>query len=85
MINYNFTKFAEKEFVKLPKDIQQHIIKKIEFYLSATNPLTFAKRIFGSSKSTFRFHINGYRVIFDWEGSSILITRVGPRKDIYRR
>ncbi|MEM4188726.1 MAG: type II toxin-antitoxin system RelE/ParE family toxin [Candidatus Hadarchaeum sp.] len=84
MIRYDFTKYAEKLFLKLPKNIQQRIIDKLEFYLSFPNPLSFAKRLSGSTTNAYRYQIGDYRVTFDWEGDSILITKVGHRKDIYR-
>ena len=84
MIGYNFTKLAEKEFLKLPKDIQRRIIKKIEFYLAGPDPLTFAKRLTAGIHLSYRFQIGDYRVIFDWKNTHILIIRVGHRREIYR-
>jgi mRNA-degrading endonuclease RelE of RelBE toxin-antitoxin system len=84
MISYDFTRVSEREFLKLPKDIQRRIIKKVEFYLSAPDPLAFAKRLTGDPLASYRFQIGDYRAAFDWEGKSILITRVGHRKEIYR-
>ncbi|MBL7130249.1 MAG: type II toxin-antitoxin system RelE/ParE family toxin [Candidatus Omnitrophica bacterium] len=84
MISYDFTKQAEKEFLKLPKDIQRRIIKKIESYLKQPNPLRFAKRLTGTVEPCFRFQIGDYRVIFDWEKDKILIIKVGHRREIYR-
>jgi mRNA interferase RelE/StbE len=34
---------------------------------------------------TYRFRIGDYRVIFDIEGTDIVVLRVGHRKDIYRK
>lgn len=85
MIPYDFTKNAEKQFFKLPHDIQKRIIKKIESYLNNPDPLAFAKRLIGSSHPpAYRFQAGDYRVIFDWEAASILITRVGHHRDVYR-
>ena len=84
MIGYDFTNLAEREFLKLPKDIRRRIIKKLEFYLMSPDPLNFAKRLTGDPLASYRFQIGDYRVMFDWEGNSILITRVGHRREIYR-
>ena len=85
MINYDFTRYAEKEFLKLSHTIQKRIVKKLEFYLSQPNPLTFATNITTlTTQATYRFRIGDYRVIFDWEGTGILILRVGHRREIYR-
>ena len=84
MIPYDFTRQAHREFLKLPADVQRQIIHKLEHYLSQPNPLAFAKHIVGSHPPVYRFKINDYRAIFDWEKTAILITRVGHRKDVYR-
>lgn len=57
MTDYDFTHQAEKMFLKLPKDIQERIIHKIEHYLRTSNPLIFAKRIEDSPLATYRFQI----------------------------
>lgn len=85
MISYDFTKSAEKAFLKLPRDVQGRIIEKLESYLKNPNPLIFAKRLTGTAEPSYRFHIGDWRVIFDWEGNKILITKVGHRREIYRR
>ena len=84
MTAYAFTKRAEAEFLKLPRDVQRRILGKIEHWLQTSNPLRFAERIAGSPQPCFRYRIGDYRVIFDWEGSGILITRAGHRRDVYR-
>ena len=84
MIPYDFTRFAERQFVKLPKDLQRRLLHKIEHYLAHADPLTFAERIVGSPTPAYRFHVGDYRVIFDWDVTRILITKVGHRRDVYR-
>ncbi len=83
MIGYDFTKAASREFFKIPKAVQRRIIKKLEFYLAQPNPLSFADKL-TISQPTYRYRIGEYRVIFDWEGTGILILRVGHRREIYR-
>lgn len=84
MTRYDFTKDAEKLLLALSKDIQQKIIEKLEYFLHSANPLAFAKRLTGSKNPAYRFRVGDYRIIFDWEGDGILVTKVGHRKDIYR-
>jgi mRNA interferase RelE/StbE len=84
VIGYAFTNHAQAEFLKLPRPLQQRIIKKVEQFLSAPEPLVFAQRLTGVPGSCFRYRIGDYRVIFDWEGNGILITKVGHRRDVYR-
>lgn len=84
MIPYDFTRQAERMFLKLPRSTQQRILRKVESFLSQPNPLQFANRLVDSPVVSYRFRIGDYRVIFDWEGTRILITKVGHRRDVYR-
>lgn len=84
MIPHDFTRFAERQFLKLPRDLQRRILHKLDHYLNEPDPLAFAEPIAGSSTPAYRFRIGEYRVIFDWEVTRILITKVGHRRDIYR-
>ena len=84
MIRYDFTRHAERLFWRLPRQTQRRILLKIEHYLAQPDPLIFAKRIVGSHTPAYRFQIGDYRVIFDWEGNRLLITKVGHRREVYR-
>ena len=83
MIDYSFTNHAHRQLKKLPVNIQQHIIKKIRHYLATENPLHFSDTIQGERGKVYRFRIGDYRVIFDWEGKHILITKVSIRSSAY--
>lgn len=84
MIPYGFTAHSQKQLRKLPINVQKQIIKKIEAYLNTPDPLQFAEPLAGRKGKAYRFRIRDHRAIFDWRGDSILITRVGHRKNIYR-
>ena len=84
MIRYDFTRHAERMLSKLPRDIAQRIVSKVEHYLAQDDPLVFATRIVGSRVPSYRFQVGDYRVIFDWCGDHILITKVGHRREVYR-
>ena len=84
MIPYDFTRIAAKELLALPPEIRRRIIHKIEFFLNTGHPLDFAKRLTGTSRPSWRFQVNDYRIIFEREAEGILITRVGHRRSIYR-
>ena len=44
-MKYNFHPSAEKQFAKLDSDIQSMIARKLAYFASAQNPLSFAKRL----------------------------------------
>lgn len=83
-MKYLFRPSAEKQFSKLDRQIQNKIITKLEFFLSATNPLEFAERLVHYETGEYRFRIGDYRVIFDVEGDEMIVLSVGHRKEIYK-
>ena len=87
MIDYDFTKQADRQFCKLPAEIQARIIEKLKFYLTSPRPFIFAKFIRREKDVVvYRFRIGAYRLIFDWDGKIVLVTQVRPRnyKGIYK-
>lgn len=84
MIPYEFTTQAARQFRKLPPRIQDQLVKKLEYFLSAPDPLHFAEPLVGRDGKVYRFRMTDYRVIFEWSGEHILITAVGRRDTIYR-
>jgi len=84
MYNYIFKPQALKDLKKLPKNIQKRIIKKLDFYCSTVNPLTFADSLIDFEIGQYRFRIGDYRVIFDLEDKTIIILTLGHRREIYK-
>ena len=84
-MDYGFTKHAWHHFGKFPKEVQRRVILKIKFYLSQKDPLHFADKLEGGSGKEYRYRIGDYRVIFDWLGNEILVTKVSSRPNAYPR
>ncbi|PJC33593.1 hypothetical protein CO048_02725 [Candidatus Roizmanbacteria bacterium CG_4_9_14_0_2_um_filter_35_15] len=84
MFTYVFKRQALKDFQKLPKDIQKRIIKKLDFFISSDNPLSFAESLVNFEIGEYRFRIGDYRVIFDVEDEKIIILTLGYRREIYK-
>ena len=80
-----FSERARKEWSRLERAVQDQLRKKLAFYLQAGQPLKFAERLQDPSLGEYRFRIGDYRIIFDVEGNTILVLRVGHRKEIYKR
>lgn len=85
MFDYEFTKTSFKQFQKLPKDIQQKIIKKLDYFCSHEDPLYFAEPLTNTKLGKYRFRAGDFRIAFDLEGLMLVIHDVGNRKDIYRQ
>ena len=83
MYNVGFEKKAEKEFLKLTKEAQELIAKKI---IDLQNGLfTNDKALKGNHKGKFRKRAGNYRIIYLKEENFLLITiiRVADRKEVY--
>jgi mRNA interferase RelE/StbE len=78
-----FTKSAQKELKKLPKQVSIRIAKAI--YKLSRDPRKVNVRPMVGVKS-WRLRVGGYRVIYDISDAklSILIIRVRHRKDAYK-
>ena len=84
MYRYEFTPKSLKQLLKLDKQIQFRIIKKLDQYCSELDPLVHADPITDPELGEYRFRIGDYRVVFDIQGELITIHRVGDRKNVYR-
>ena len=80
-----FTAAGEREFTKLPPQLQKRIVDKIELYISSDNPISFAKPLVNLPPATHRFRVGKYRICFYLESSAIVIDGVDAREDAYRR
>ena len=49
------------------------------------NPMAYAESLTDSELGTYRFRIGDYRVVFDIDGSEIIILRIGHRRELYKR
>ncbi|MDJ0679263.1 MAG: type II toxin-antitoxin system RelE/ParE family toxin [Xenococcaceae cyanobacterium MO_167.B52] len=86
MSNYKieFLKTAEKEFYKLPQQIQKTIAKKLEYL--KTNPYPSNVKALKNGQGRLRLRVGDYRIIYRVETDVlvILVIKVGHRKNIYR-
>jgi mRNA interferase RelE/StbE len=84
-VNYTlvYTRRAEKDINKLHPSLKQRIGKTL--LKLQVNPIGHSEKLTDPKIGTYRFRIGDYRVIFDIEGSDVVILRVGHRKEIYRK
>lgn len=80
-----YKKTALKEIQKLPEPIRKRLKAKLEWFASQTNPMDCAKPLTKPADAQYRFRVGNYRVLFDLEGSNIVVLLVQHRKDDYRR
>ncbi len=83
MFKIEFTPHGERDLKKLPKDIQERIIKKLQFFANQRNPLTFSKPLVNLPPATHRFRVGNYRITFYIFSKIIYVTRIGHRREVY--
>ena len=83
-----FNKNAQKQFVKLPKNVQVRIFAFFEErVLTLRNPFAIAVRLVGDEDELFRYRIGDYRVItqIDQGKMIVLAVEIGHRKEVYKK
>lgn len=83
-MEYYFKPQALNNLKQLSKSVQKRILNKLDFYIQASEPLKFAKKLTDSKLGEYRFRIGDYRVIFDLENNKIIILIIGHRGSIYK-
>ena len=79
-----FKPSALKDLKRFPRDIQQRILVKLEFYASAGDMLRFAEKLKDAALGEWRFRIGDYRIFFDIQNDKIIVLKIGHRKDVYK-
>ena len=82
MYDILFTDLSKKQFLKLPKNIQERIKKSLERI--RIRPYSFIKKLVGSTD--FSLRVGDYRVFLDIDNNRlvILVLELGHRKNIYK-
>jgi mRNA interferase RelE/StbE len=77
-------KTAQKEFRKLPKEVQRRIATRIDSLQIDPYPPDSKKLKNGNGR--FRVRVGDYRIIYRMEDDEmiILVIKVGHRRDIYK-
>lgn len=85
MYRYGWTNHARQQLKKLDSETQRAIIKKLDYFLTTPNPLSYAKRLTNLEVGQYRLRIGDHRVIFDLVEHTIVILSVGHRREIYNK
>lgn len=76
------TRRAQKDIKKLDLVVRKKIKNKLELLKKA--PLKSSRKLISARLGTYRMRIGNYRVIFDVEKETVVILRIGHRREIYR-
>lgn len=85
-MNIEFSPLAEKQFLKLDKQIQRQIQKFVLQLKNLEHPRSRGKALVGNLSHLWRYRVADYRLICDIQDEKILVTvlRIGHRKEIYK-
>ena len=85
-MNIEFSPLAEKQFLKLDKQIQRQIQKFVLQLKNLENPRSRGKALVGNLSHLWRYRVADYRLICDIQDEKILVTvlHIGHRKEIYK-
>jgi len=75
------TRRAVKDLEKLDDQTRKRILEKLR--TNAEDPLQQSIKLTASKLGTYRYRVGDYRVIFDLEDDTIIVLRVGNRREIY--
>ena len=81
------THTAEKQIQKLDRTAQKSIVQFLrERPQTEENPRQFGKPLHGDRGGLWRYRVGDYRLICDIQDEriTVLVLRVGHRKDVYR-
>jgi mRNA interferase RelE/StbE len=72
---------ATRDLAELPQDQVRRILKKI---YAMQNDLAGDVKRLTNFVPQYRLRVGDYRVLFDLEGSKVMIYRIRHRRDVYR-
>ncbi|OGG02453.1 hypothetical protein A2W14_06105 [Candidatus Gottesmanbacteria bacterium RBG_16_37_8] len=86
MFKYEFTSKSLKQLRKLDRNIQFKIINKLDEICSHEKLSANAniEHLTNFKIGEYRTRIGNYRIIFDLENDTLVILKVGHRKDVYK-
>lgn len=82
-----FTPNAVKDLARLPKNVADRIISKMEWFAAQKNPLAFAKPLKDPRLGSHRFRVGSYRILTTVHRDSIdilFVLAVRHRKEAYQ-
>lgn len=80
-----YKKPAVKAIQKLPPQIRKRLKVKLDWFIAQQNPLDFSEPLTKPADAQYRFRVGSYRILFDVEGSNVVILYIQHRRDVYRK
>ena len=77
-----YTRRAVKDIEALDRVAKKRLAGRME--VLRLDPLGLSKKLVNAKIGHYRYRVGDYRVVFDLSGASLIVLRVGHRRDIYR-
>ena len=74
----------KKDLPRISHDVKQRIRKAIEVKLTSA-PEEFGEPLRRTLKGYWKLRVGDYRVIYKVEGKTVIVLRMGHRREIYER
>ena len=79
---------AQDDLKRLPQQIASHILDKLEYFVTSSNPLHYAWKLNDFDLGKYRFRVGAYRIVFDLHQAKelkiVAVLTIRHRKDVYR-
>jgi mRNA interferase RelE/StbE len=79
-----YKKPAAKDIQRLTPQVKKRLKNKLEWFITQSNPLSFAEHLTKPADAQYRFRVGVYRILFDVEGNNIVILHIQHRREVYR-
>lgn len=79
-----FTSQAQENLTRLTPHLRTKIEDKLHYFLTAHNPMSFAKPLVNLPPATHRFRFGDIRIKFFRQGNIFYITGIDFRGKVYR-
>ena len=83
-MRYAFDAHALKDLKKLSPEVRKRVMEKLDFFMGTVTPIAFAEHLTNHEIGSYRFRIGDYRIVFDLEDDTLVILKVGHRREIYK-
>jgi mRNA interferase RelE/StbE len=85
MTQIAFTPAAAKQLRKLPRQVAQAILAKLDQLAADPQSLaTQVKALQNSDPKLYRLRVGDYRVVYAQEGDTLRVAKVAHRREVYR-
>lgn len=82
MRRFEYTRPAKRDLARLPEDGARAVADAVKAYASSS--LGDVKKLKGYTPPTWRLRVGRFRVLFQLEGPTLVVTGISERRDAYR-